>query len=149
MLLILCCLASPSLADEKDYGSAQASLVSVYDGDTVFVDICNWPAIIGKRVGIRVEGIDAPERRASNPLVRELAAEARMFVVKKLRDSESIELRKMKRGKYFRIVADVYVDGQNLGDLLVEEKLAKKYDGTGSRPKWSATDYNNYFGESR
>ena len=31
-----------------------------------------------------------------------------------------IALRNMERGKYFRIDADVIVDGESLGDMLVE-----------------------------
>lgn len=42
----------------------------------------------------------------------------------------------MKRGKYFRIVAEVRVDGQNLGQLLIEKGLAKPYDG-GKKQKWT------------
>jgi endonuclease YncB( thermonuclease family) len=41
----------------------------------------------------------------------------------------------MQRGKYFRIVADVFVDGSNLGQELIERGLAKPYDG-GTKPKW-------------
>mgnify|MGYP001247571374 CR=1 FL=1 len=42
----------------------------------------------------------------------------------------------MKRGKYFRIVADVDIDGQDLGRLLIHEGYAQPYDGSGKKPKW-------------
>ena len=35
----------------------------------------------------------------------------------------------MKRGKYFRLVADVYVVGVNLGGLLIKSKHAVRYKG--------------------
>jgi micrococcal nuclease len=35
----------------------------------------------------------------------------------------------MQRGKYFRIVADVMIDGEDLGELLVEAGMAIRYDG--------------------
>jgi endonuclease YncB( thermonuclease family) len=35
----------------------------------------------------------------------------------------------MKRRKYFRIVADVFVDGQDLGQELTQKGLAKPYEG--------------------
>jgi endonuclease YncB( thermonuclease family) len=41
----------------------------------------------------------------------------------------------MQRGKYFRIVADVYVDGSDLGQELIEKGLAKPYHGE-KKPKW-------------
>jgi len=41
----------------------------------------------------------------------------------------------MQREKYFRIVADVDIDGQDLGQMLIHEGLAQPYDG-GKKPKW-------------
>jgi micrococcal nuclease len=41
----------------------------------------------------------------------------------------------MDRGKYFRILADVYVDGENLTDLLISAGHARPYDG-GKREGW-------------
>jgi micrococcal nuclease len=40
----------------------------------------------------------------------------------------------MQREKYFRIVADVNVDGGSLGQELIDQELAKPYDG-GKNPK--------------
>lgn len=42
----------------------------------------------------------------------------------------------MDRGKYFRIVADVYLDGKNLGDILVKEDHAVAYDGGTKTKDW-------------
>jgi micrococcal nuclease len=42
----------------------------------------------------------------------------------------------MERGKYFRIAADVYVDGENLADVLVEAGVAVRYDGGNKTHKW-------------
>lgn len=41
----------------------------------------------------------------------------------------------MERGKYFRIVADIEVDGENLAELLLDNGLAKPYDGR-NKPEW-------------
>jgi micrococcal nuclease len=35
----------------------------------------------------------------------------------------------LKRGKNFRIVADIIVDGENLADLLIEAGMSIKYNG--------------------
>lgn len=40
-------------------------VVSVYDGDTIRVDIDHWPSIIGDNVPIRLAGLDTPERRGA------------------------------------------------------------------------------------
>ena len=39
-------------------------------------------------------------------------------------------------GKYFRIAADVIVDGENLADVLVEAGMAVRYDGGKKTHKW-------------
>ena len=53
-----------------------------------------------------------------------------------LKDVEQIELKNMERGKYFRIAADVIVDGENLADMLVEAGVAVRYDGGRKNHKW-------------
>lgn len=46
-----------------------------------------------------------------------------------LKDAETITLKNIERGKYFRIVTDVFVDGEGLSDERVEEWMAVLYDG--------------------
>ena len=75
------------------------------------------------------------EMKDNRPEIKALARKAKQFTVAKLRGAKVIELKNMKRGKYFRIVAEVWVDGQNLGQLLIENGLAKPYDG-GKKLKW-------------
>jgi len=129
----------------KTYGNVTVSeLVSIYDGDTFRVNIEGWPEIVGTNMSIRVNGIDTPERRDKREDIKQLAQFAKEFVVEKLRSAESIELRNLQRGKYFRIIADVYVDNVSLGDLLVERGLAKRYDG-GTKSQWSQSDVERYF----
>ena len=40
-----------------------------------------------------------------------------------LKDAEQITLKNMERGKYFRIAADVFVDGENLSEVLAGRRL--------------------------
>ena len=40
-----------------------------------------------------------------------------------------IDLREVERGKYFRLVAEVIADGENLSDVLLARGLAWPYDG--------------------
>ena len=121
----------------KNFGSITVSEVtSIYDGDTFRANIAEYPEIIGYRMGIRVNGIDTPEMRGKCKQEKALARKAKQFTVAKLRSAKSIELRNMKRGKYFRIVADVYVDDENLGEMLIDEKLAVAYDGGHKGKDW-------------
>ena len=53
-----------------------------------------------------------------------------------LKDAEQINLKNMERGKYFRIAADVIVDGESLGDMLIEAGVAVRYSGGKKTHKW-------------
>jgi micrococcal nuclease len=118
----------------KDYGSATVSkVISVYDGDTFRATIKNYPAIIGENIAIRVNGIDTPEIRGKCLSEKVKAIKARDLARLMLNNAKVIELHNISRGKYFRIVADVFIDGVNLGDILLGAKLARRYSGKKKR----------------
>ena len=136
LLISAFCVEAGSLKD-KIYGNVVVSdITSVYDADTFRVNIKGFPEIIGHRVPIRVNNIDSPEIKGSCPQEKKLAREAKQFTVGMLRSGRVVELRNMKRGKYFRIVADVFVDGQSLGEHLVVKGLAVRYDGGKKTKDW-------------
>jgi endonuclease YncB( thermonuclease family) len=114
----------------KDYGNAICGEVtSVYDGDTFSCNIREFPDIIGLRIRIRINGIDAPEIRDKRPQIKEIGIKAKIYTTNRLRNAKLIELRKIRRDKYFRILADVYVDGEDLGKELRAAGLANSYFG--------------------
>lgn len=122
---------------QKTYGEAQVlSVTSIYDADTFRVNIDGFPAIVGKRIPIRVNGIDAAEIKGKCKKEKLLAREAKQHTVSMLRAGKVITLKNMKRGKYFRIVADVYVDGKSLADSLIEAGLAVRYNGGKKVKNW-------------
>jgi endonuclease YncB( thermonuclease family) len=111
-------------------------VVSIYDGDTFKIDLAGVHPLFGDDVSIRLLGVDTPEIRGSEDRVKVLAQKARKLTEKALMGAKIIELKNPQRGKYFRIIADVYVDGNSLADLLMKAGLAKTYDGTGEKPVW-------------
>ena len=126
----------PAWAADKTYGTVTvAEVTSIYDGDSFRCTVAEWPPIVGERIMVRVRGIDCPEMRDQRPEVKALAQQAKQFTVERLRAAKVIELRDVGRGKYFRVLADVYVDGDSLGEALIEAGLAKPYYG-GTRPEW-------------
>ena len=134
MLFVVC--LSPAWSQAASYGTARvAAVVSVYDGDTFRANIAGWPALIGNNMPIRVKGVDAPEIRGQCESEKTAAREARQFTAGRLDGARVIELRNMERGKYFRILADVYLDEVNLTDLLISAGHARPYDG-GKRDGW-------------
>ena len=111
-------------------------VVEVYDGDTFKIDLEGLAPIFGEKLSIRVKGIDTPEMRGTSEEVKALAVQARALTEDTLKGAQRIELRNPERGKYFRIVAEVWVDGKTLAAMLKDKGLAKDYDGEGERPEW-------------
>ena len=117
-------------------------VIRVYDGDSFFVNIYQWPKILGENLGVRINGIDTPELRGSAPPIKEAGLKAKKFVEFYLAASNTIILKNIQRGKYFRVIADVDCDGEDLGKLLINAGLAKPYDG-GTKNIWTIEDVNN------
>jgi endonuclease YncB( thermonuclease family) len=135
-LVITLCLGAFVVQAATEYGSVTVSkVISVYDGDTFRVNIGSLPPIVGKNIPIRLEGVDTPEIQGKCQYEKDLAIKARDFVRSKLDNAKEIMLNNLKRGKYFRIVADVTVDGVSLEKELLENELAYKYSG-GKKSSW-------------
>lgn len=116
------------------------SYVRNYDADTVTFNIPNIHPLIGKAINIRVLGVDTPELRTKNKCEKEKAKNAKKLVQNLLKNAKRIDLEKLQRGKYFRIVADVIIDGKSLSGYLLKNGLAYAYSG-GKKPKmnWCQT----------
>lgn len=130
LISIFIVFAPAALTKDIEYGNAFVfEVTSIYDADTFRATIKEWPQIIGERIPIRVNGIDAPEIRGKCQEEKIKAREAKKESVAMLRSAKQIELRNIKRGKYFRIIADVYLDGKSLAQVLIIKGLARPYDG--------------------
>jgi len=112
-----------------------SKVISVYDGDTIRVNIDSFPDIIGKNIRIRIKGIDAPEIKGKCQKEIDLAILARDYLRNFINQSSQIELRNIERGKYFRIVGELYIDGENISRVLIEEGLAYEYH-RGKKRDW-------------
>ncbi len=125
-----------SVQAKPQYGTVTVSkVISVYDGDTFRVNIDSLPPIVGKNIAIRVNGVDTPEIRGKCLYEKNLALKARDFVRDRLANAKEIKLTNLQRGKYFRVVANVLVDGVSLEQELLDNKLAYKYSG-GKKLSW-------------
>jgi len=122
--------------EAKTYGSfTVANVVRVIDGDTFRVNISGVPPLIGESIPVRLARIDTPELSSENPEVKALALRAKAFTEAALRGAREIRLENTRRDKYFRILADVLIDGEDLSDKLIEAKLAVPYSG-GKKATW-------------
>ena len=134
--VMLLTMTSAAFAGETKYGDVVVSEIgTVYDGDTFFVNIASWPPIVGSHIGIRVNGVDTPEMKGDCQKEIQLARKAKQFTVNFLRTAKVVQLKNLKRDKYFRIVADVYGDGKNLTDALIKNGLGYEYYGA-TKKSW-------------
>ena len=135
-LLLIVILIDFQVQAAPQYGTVTVSkVISVYDGDTFRVNIDSLPPIVGKNIAIRVNGVDTPEIRGKCQYEKDLALEARDFVRNKLANAKEIKLTNLQRGKYFRVVANVVVDGVSLEQELLDNELAYEYSG-GKKLSW-------------
>ena len=138
-LLSLTFLISGSITinAKQMFGDYEGAIyVRNYDGDTITFNLPNLHPIIGKKIAVRVNGIDTPEIRGKCDKEKYDAEQAKSMVEDFLKDAENIDLKNMGRGKYFRIVADVYADGENLAEALVDSGMAVRYNGGKKNVRW-------------
>ncbi len=126
-------------------------IIDVYDGDTIKTHM-HWylPKPLAK-VSIRVRGIDTPEMpaksykttgklgRAKCVKEAELALKAKQAVINLMHIPryDYMIITNYKWGKYGgRIVADVNIHDINVSEMLIDQGLAVKYDGTGTKNDW-------------
>lgn len=135
LTLLLC--SFPAIADDKIYiqSITVSKIISIYDADTFRIEVTEWPGIIGDSIPVRMQGVDAPELHGKCESEKKKAQLARQYTVSMLQNAKVIELRNVRRGKYFRLLAEVYVDGDNLSSMLINKGLAREYHG-GRRSGW-------------
>lgn len=110
------------------------AVLSVHDGDTLTVNLpCDLPTVCNK-VPIRLIGIDTPELRDKRPEMRLLALKAKDRLAELTSSSHKVEMRVIKRDKYYRLDAEVYSDDVSVSTILINEGLARVYMGEGKKP---------------
>ena len=104
-------------------------VVEVYDGDTIFIDLPDQHPLFGRRMGVRLFGIDTPEKRSKNACEKKKAAEAQAVLEKILNKATSVDILNIQKDKFFRILGEVVADGRPVIDDLIKLKLAYPYRG--------------------
>ena len=102
---------------ESDYSNYNFKVVYIYDGDTV--KLSN-----GEKV--RYIGIDTPEMNYNNPPAEYFAQEAKEYNAKLVLGKKvKLEFDAVKRDKYGRLLAYVYIDGKHISQDMIERGFAK------------------------
>ena len=108
----------------------------VLDGDT-FAAAVNVAPDISITVRVRLINVDTPELSGECSSEIQLANQAKQMVKNLLPSGTVVDLQNIKDDKYLgRIDANVIMpDGRDLGNVLVQRGLARKYSG-GKRNGW-------------
>jgi endonuclease YncB( thermonuclease family) len=116
-------------------------ITRVYDGDTLFITLPEQLDVFGKDLGVRVLGINTPEVRSSctteelRARERTKAYAARDYLATLLTQARTIELTQLDRDKYFRLLANVTLDGWPVSKLMIDAGYALPYSG-GTKESW-------------
>jgi micrococcal nuclease len=111
-----------------------AYVVSVYDGDTITV-ILDMGMGVQKKAKCRLFGIDTPEIRGKTVREKKAAKVARDRVRELINEQTVLIESIAKPDKYGRLLVKVWAGNVYLNDLLIEEGLARVYDG-GKKQPW-------------
>lgn len=116
-------------------GPFNATVVRVYDADTVIVDVYPWPSI-SVRTKVRIRGIDTPERRRYKcPEEKQLARISTDYVKGLLPKGTRVQLTEVSFGKYAnRVIGNLMIGSidnkwTSLGEILLAAGYAKPYKG--------------------
>ncbi|MCZ6749535.1 MAG: thermonuclease family protein [SAR324 cluster bacterium] len=141
---ILLAVAAVASAQAQSYLFTGVRALDCYDGDTCTFDILEDHPILGRltfrAVSVRIQGLDAPERRGRCDAEKRLAAEARRFLLDLIAKAGRVDLRVAGRDKYGRLLATVIVDGADAAPRLIDAGLARAYTGRGPRGSWCEAD---------
>ena len=106
-----------------------ATIDRVVDGDTVDMVIDQGFHTLRKQ-RCRVAGIDTPEVRTRDPMERKYGIRAYDRVCELLQEGVKYHVRIDRLDKYGRALATIHVDHtKTLASILIEERLAVRYDG--------------------
>ncbi len=111
------------------------SYQSTIDGDTFKINIPGMPAVFGKGISVRIKGIDAPEMRSKVECEKMMAMAVAIRLEKLLSTASRVDLLNVERDKYFRLLADVQINGSiDIGKFFLENGWAVSYAGK-TKPK--------------
>lgn len=108
-------------------GSIHASAVRVIDGDTIkFAGL-----------SVRLVGFDTPETYYAKCAAEKARGDAATLRLKQLiLNAKNLQLfLRDEQDRYGRSLGSILVDGRNVGDVLISEGLARRYNG-GKRRGW-------------
>ena len=109
------------------YSALSTTIIkSCYDGDT-----CT--AVDGEK--IRLACIDTPELKGKN--ANKIAAEEARDFLNQLVANKKVSIKRMTKDRYGRTVAEIYKDGTNIQELIVNKGYGKIYKRYSYQCEWA------------
>lgn len=110
-------------------------VIKVYDGDSITIATQTYLHYPVYRFSVRLNGIDTPEIRTSNENEKMHGYKAKNALSEKILN-KIVVLKNLDSEKYGRLLADVYLNDENVNQWMIDEGYAVKYDGgTKVKPK--------------
>ena len=101
----------------------------VVDGDTVDV-VIDLGFSIHYASRVRLYGIDTPESRTRNKDEKVRGIMSKEYLIDALSKGQVvIKTHRDKKGKFGRVLGEMYVEGTNINLTMIDESLAVKYEG--------------------
>lgn len=132
--------ASMSNAYPETYDFTSAKVLQVYDGDTFQIAAFHNNKLV--RFPVRLYGVDTPEMDSKDEQLRLNAEEAAVYtrgmilnriihieILTNTRVYDKSKRGRMVKGKYGRLLANVYIDNQSLAEMLITRGLGIAYFG--------------------
>ena len=132
LIILLMFLPTLALAKEIEMKKYNYKITRILDGDTVGFEATFLPDPLKKELLIRVYGVDTPEKghRAQCPDEAKKGTAATQFTANALNNAKKIEVAIGNWDKFGgRVLGDVFVDGQSLRKLLIQNGFAREYYG--------------------
>jgi micrococcal nuclease len=125
MGLILSATDSPAVVEATGtYGNASVSKILRIDQTcTIFCDIKDFPAIIGKDMPVKINGLKTANAVEYNLKIQKFLNE---LLLTKMDTPKKVTLKNIRRGEMFCFLADIEIDGKDVCDLLVANGLAQR-----------------------
>ena len=118
--------ASWAATPDRDitYGNAQIKQVNQITADFILVcDILDYPAVVGLGMPVKIRGLDCSGDIPRSALHKFLKS---LLLTDQNDPNQVIQMKNIQRGNNFCFIADIYVNGRDLGDYLISEGLVDR-----------------------
>ena len=140
-VVFYCCIHVIAESEPPAVHYGQATVVTVLRIDeqcTLYCNIEGFPAIIGENMPVKINGFKPAAGTELNQKIKNFLCD---LFLSENEGANVVHLKNIARGDTFCLRADIEINGNDLGDLLVENGLAKRViEIKGTQPSQSQSN---------